>query len=449
MAIGVRKGATGTLGNVSSIYGESPDSNFLYERTNSYTLANCAVTNGIFGSFDGGTLVFDNVHMPNTAFIGAVGNYTFRNTKVDSSARYVYLGSRYTSLDRQTVTNVNSTLTIEDGSDLTFSYLEAGNGGDLKWPNGTACLMTGIVNQTGGRLRTVGAVDASGGNCGIHFGHWPQARTFYNLSGGVLTVDRGYKLAVAVDGQGTLHQTGGEINCTTLDVNCREGTAGNGTYVMEGGELNVGAGGVITGNGVNPNAPYTCRLRGGTIRATENTIFKVNATLTSTNGANNVTFDTAGFDLAVSKTLSGTGGLTKAGAGTMTVSVAATYTGATRLLGGKLEFTGAYPGGELEISSATQDGTAAPLLSAHPFAFASGKAKLRVTGADLLDEHTFGPSKTLVESSVAIAAAPELELVASDGTPFTDGKGTWRVFLTDGGRKLKFGPVVGTRILLK
>ena len=218
---------------------------------------------------------------------------------------------------------------------------------------------------------------------------------------------------------------------------------------MEGGELNVGAGGIITGNGTNANEPYSCSLRGGTIRATENTIFKVNATLTSTNGANNVTFDTAGFDLAVSKTLSGTGGLTKAGAGTMTVSVAATYTGATRLLGGTLAFTGAYPGGELEISSATQGGTAAPLLSAHPFAFASGKAKLRVTGADLLDEHTFGPSKTLVESSVAIAAVPELELVASDGTPFTDGKGTWRVFLTDGGRKLKFGPVIGTRILVK
>ena len=175
----------------------------------------------------------------------------------------------------------------------------------------------------------------------------------------------------------------------------------------------------------------------------------MNATLTSTNGANNVTFDTAGFDLAVSKTLSGTGGLTKAGAGTMTVSVAATYTGATRLLGGTLAFTGAYPGGELEITSATQDGTAAPLLSAGSFAFAEGKATLRVTEADLLNEQTYGPSKTLVESNSPIAAAPTLELVASDGTPFTDDKGIWRVFLTDGGRKLKFGPVIGTRILVK
>ncbi len=431
VAIGVRKGATGTLGNVSSIYGESGDSYFIYERTNSYTLANCAVTNGIFGSFDGGTLVFDNVHMTNTAFIGAVGNYTFRNTKVDSSARYVYLGSRYTSLDRQTVTNVNSTLTIEDGSDLTFSYLEAGNGSDLKWPNGTACLMTGIVNQTGGRLRTVGAVDASGGNCGIHFGHWPQARTFYNLSGGVLTVDRGYKLAVAVDGQGTLHQTG------------------NGTYVMEGGELNVGAGGIITGNGVNPNAPYTCTLRGGTIRATADTAFRINATLNSTNAANNVAFDTAGHSLSVSNTLSGAGGLTKTGAGTMTVVPAATYTGTTRLAGGTLAFKQAYPGGALEVAAAAVQGTGTDgaLLTAPALAF-TGANTVRVTEAETLDMQTFGQIKTVARLNTALSAVPELELVKSDGTPF-ENDGKWRLILAEGGKALRFGPLVGTRILVK
>jgi hypothetical protein len=66
----------------------------------------------------------------------------------------------------------------------------------------------------------------------------------------------------------------------------------------------------------------------------------------------------------------------------------------------------------------------------------------------LLDGQTFGPAKTLVESASPIAAAPTLELVASDGTPFT-GDCKWRVFLTDGGRKLKFGPMRGTQILLK
>ena len=450
LQIGARKGTTGTLGNIKSLYGESDSSYFVYERADTSTLANCAITNGMFHVFDGGTLVFDNCTMTNTLIIGATGGFTLRNTKIDAPARNFVVGTRYTNLDRPYATNTYHVLNIEAGSDLFCNIFEGGNGPNVTNVDGTAAgFMTGIVYQTGGRLRTRGSTDAGGGNCGFHFGHWPQARTFYNLSGGRLVIDNGWKLAIAVDGEGTLNQTGGEIFCKTFDLNCRSNGGGRGTYNMEGGELNVGAGGIITGNGTNANEPYSCSLRGGTIRATENTIFKVNATLTSTNGANNVTFDTAGYALDVSKVLSGTGGLTKAGAGTMTVSATATYTGTTRLLGGTLAFTGAYPGGELEITSATQDGTAAPLLSANTFAFAAGKAKLRVTGADLLDGQTFGPSKTLVESISPIAAAPTLELVASDGTPFTDDKGIWRVFLTDGGRKLKFGPVIGTRILVK
>ena len=450
LAIGARKGTTGTLGNVSSIYGESGSSYFVYERADTSTLANCAITNGAFHVFDGGTLVFDNCTMTNTLITGSTGGFTLRNTKVHAPTCNYSVGTRYTNLDRPYATNTYHVLNIEAGSDLFCNIFEGGNGPNVTNVDGTAAgFMTGIVYQTGGRLRTRGSTDAGGGNCGFHFGHWPQARTFYNLSGGSIVVENGWKFAIAVDGQGTLNQTGGEIFCKTFDLNCRSNGGGRGTYNMEGGELNVGEGGVIVGNGTNASEPYSCSLRGGTIRATADTIFKVNATLTSTNGANNVTFDTAGYALAVSKVLSGTGGLTKAGAGTMTVSATATYTGTTRLLGGTLAFTGAYPGGELEITSATQDGTAAPLLTAGTFAFAAGKATLRVTGADLLNEQTYGPSKTLVESNSPIAAAPTLELVASDGTPFTDDKGIWRVFLTDGGRKLKFGPVIGTRILVK
>ena len=449
VSIGQRKGATGSLGNVSSIYGESWNSYFVYERTNSYTLANCAVTNGTLVLLDGGTLVCDNCYMTNTTFLGAVGTYTFRNTKVESPGCYMYIGSRYLSLDRQTVTNVNCTVNIEDGSDLTFSFFEAGNGSNLTWPNGTSCLMTGIVNQTGGRVRTVGAIDADGGNCGIHFGHWPQARTFYNLSGGVLTIDRGRKLAVATDGTGTLRQTGGEIFCTTFDINCRANASGNGTYIMEGGELNVGAGGVITGNGTAAG-PYTCKLHGGTIRATTNFTFALAATLTSTNAASNVTFDSNGYGISFTKVLSGTGGLTKAGTGTVALSGANTYTGTTRLAGGTLAFTQAYPGGALEVAAAAMQGTGTDgaLLTAPSLAF-TGTAKVRVTEAETLDAKTYGKSKVVARLNTALAAAPALELVKSDGTPFVDDDGIWKLYLAEGGKALRFGPLVGTRILVK
>ena len=51
--------------------------------------------------------------------------------------------------------------------------------------------------------------------------------------------------------------------------------------------------------------------------------------------------------------------------------------------------------------------------------------------------------------NAALSAVPELELVKSDGTPFVDDKGTWKLFLAEGGKALRFGPQVGTRILVK
>ena len=450
LAIGARKGTTGTLGNVSSIYGESDSSYLVYERADTSTLANCAITNGMFHVFDGGTLVFDNCTMTNTLIIGATGGFTLRNTKIDAPARNYCVGSRYTNLDRPLATNTYHVLNIEAGSELYCNIFEAGNGPNVTNVGGSAAgFITGIVYQTGGRLRTRGSTDAGGGNCGFHFGHWPQARCFYNLSGGSIVVDNGWKFAIAVDGQGTLNQTGGEIFCKTFDLNCRNNGNGRGTYNMEGGELNVGEGGVIVGNGTNASEPYSCSLRGGTIRATADTIFKVNATLTSTNGANNVTFDTAGYALDVSKVLSGTGGLTKAGAGTMTVSATATYTGTTRLLGGTLAFTGAYPGGALEVSAAAVQGGNAgdALMTASSLAF-TGTAKVRVTEAETLDMQTFGQIKTVARLNTALSAAPALELVKSDGTPLVD-DGKWHLVLSEGGKALKFGPMRGTQILLK
>jgi autotransporter-associated beta strand protein len=169
--------------------------------------------------------------------------------------------------------------------------------------------------------------------------------------------------------------------------------------------------------------------------------------LTGASGTN-VTFDTQAAAVTLSGVLSGVGGLTKVGTGTLTLSGANTYTGATRLVNGTVAFTQAYPGGDLELSAAATGGTSAPLLTAPSFAFAEGKG-VRVTEADTLDIHTFGPTRKLVTSTAPMASVPSLSLVASDGTPFTDEKCIWRLFLSDGGRTLRFGPLLGTQILIR
>ena len=144
------------------------------------------------------------------------------------------------------------------------------------------------------------------------------------------------------------------------------------------------------------------------------------------------------------------GGLTKRGAGTLTITCTNTYGGATRLEGGTLAFTHAqgYPGGDLELPASVVQGTlAAPLLTAHTLAFAAGKG-VRVTAADTLDDKTFGRAKTIATFTTPLAELPSLTLVDSDGDPIAP-SGLWNLQLADGGQTLKFGAARGMQIIIR
>jgi autotransporter-associated beta strand protein len=59
-------------------------------------------------------------------------------------------------------------------------------------------------------------------------------------------------------------------------------------------------------------------------------------------GAAGATVDTGGFDVTLAGSLGGTGGLSKIGAGTLTLAAANSYTGGTTVSGGTLVLTNAY-----------------------------------------------------------------------------------------------------------
>ena len=144
------------------------------------------------------------------------------------------------------------------------------------------------------------------------------------------------------------------------------------------------------------------------------------------------------------------GGLTKRGAGTLTITCTNTYGGATRLEGGTLAFAHAqgYPGGDLELpASVVQGALAEPLLTAHTLAFAAGKG-VRVTAADTLDDKTFGRAKTIATFTTPLEELPSLTLVDSDGDPIAP-SGLWNLQLADGGQTLKFGAARGTQVIIR
>jgi len=133
-------------------------------------------------------------------------------------------------------------------------------------------------------------------------------------------------IAYSEGSNGTVIQTGGTVTAPQLDF-----VSGTGTYRLEGGVLQSAYMQQYT-----PNV-YTFELASGTIQAYAGN--PLTAALNATLRAGTIsTIDTNGVAGTWSGTLSGAGGLNKAGAGTLTLSANNTYSGNTTLTRGGLLF---------------------------------------------------------------------------------------------------------------
>jgi fibronectin-binding autotransporter adhesin len=108
-------------------------------------------------------------------------------------------------------------------------------------------------------------------------------------------------------------------------------STGNGAYDLCGGTLAVPA--INKGSG-----SAALSIGGATLRATAAFSCTLPMTLTGTGG--NATVDTQDYAVALSGSLSGAGGLTKTGAGTLTLSTTNAYIGTTTVSAGVLRITG-------------------------------------------------------------------------------------------------------------
>jgi autotransporter-associated beta strand protein len=154
------------------------------------------------------------------------------------------------------------------------------------------------------------------------------------VSGGALAVND--TIYVGDQNNGTLEIQSGSVQAWNVQLgNTVGGTTYTGSLLLGGGILRtslVALGGGTPGNWTSGGS---CTWSGGTVQAIGTLKFAVPATI----GAGGATIDSNGFACTVSGILSGDGGLTKTGSGSVVLTAANTYTGDTNISAGTLELT--------------------------------------------------------------------------------------------------------------
>ena len=363
-----RESGTGTLTMTGGTITKTGDEKFLVGHNNGV---------GVVAQ-SGGTISVNNELYIGNENAGASGTYTLSGAGALSVANEVVVGRE----------GGTGTLNVDGGTITT-----TGNGNMyIGRRDGT-----GTLNQTAGVISVIkefGVGTRDGDKIGTGT---------YNLSGGSLAATNTIFIGKELGASGTMTMTGGTMSTSDkLQIGHNQATGvltqsggivtvqnevsiGNensgssvGTYTLSGSaELNVGNE-VLVGR---DNATGTFNLDGGTVTTKKIEGGTGNATVNFNGGilkaresqaafitnldvanvqAGGITIDSNGFDLGISQTLSGTGGLTKAGAGRLTLSASNAYAGTTTVTAGSLFIDGTQASGAVQVDAgATLGGSGA------------------------------------------------------------------------------------------
>ena len=269
---------------------------------------------------------------------------------------------------------VNVSGTFDTTGNLIVAKTNPGTAGrtsTLNW-SGTGTVAQGatsfIVNDGG--LNTSGTVNVTDGSLtvggtGGRFVIGGKGAGTVNVSGGTLTVAAAKELSIGsflqfggANGNGTLTVGGGNVEVqgasSAFFVGYGQTAATSGGAFAGTGVVNLNGGTLTTARSITsgPGANGTFNFNGGTLKAGGNNATWMQGLSAARVGNGGAIIDTNGYDVTIGQALvaNGTGGLTKNGLGTLILSGASDYAGATIVNQGVLLANGSL------VSAVTVDG---------------------------------------------------------------------------------------------
>lgn len=252
------------------------------------------------------------------------------------------------------------------GRNATINFLDGANANIKTLNIADSSYANSVVNQSGGTVTITGTNTSLSNQASLKIGHYPGNGT-YNLSGGTLNALE-CRTLISLDGNGTMNVTGGTANLKGITLLQRGGRKI--VFNLDGGRVNLGSLGLAistdsTTLASDPNV--TIALGDGILGALADWNSIANMTLDGTLGT---VFNTqnptsnAAQTVTLAGILSGNGGLTKSGVGTLVLAGLNTYSGNTVVEDGTLQLTGAIAGNvQLDGGILTGSGTIGSLSS--------------------------------------------------------------------------------------
>jgi autotransporter-associated beta strand protein len=278
---------------------------------------------------------------------------------IEGAGNY-FLGSKNLTVGSNNLSTTVSGVVSDCGTGGTQCVSSGATGGSLTKVGSGTLTLTGANTYSGGTTVTGGLVNF---NAASNFGSG-----LITLNGGGLqwaagtSTDISSRLAAFGAGGATFDTNGNNVTlASTLSGVGGVTKIGSGTLTLSGANTYSGgttvSGGLVNFNAVSNFGSGLITLNGGGLQWAAGTSTDISSRLAAF-GAGGATFDTNGNNVTLSSALSGAGGLTKSGGGTLTMAGIDTYSGPTTVGAGTLVVNGSIANSAVTVNAgATLAGT--------------------------------------------------------------------------------------------